>query len=434
MTAFSRFVTRQRSSDFVRHIGVYASGVTLAQLVTLLLTPVLSRLYTPETFGAFAVYSSLISICSIFITLRYEQAILLPDSDADAIALAHGTLLLAGGFVIFLTLAAWGVSAVAPSLNFFSVGWEVLMLWLPLGAFLGACNACLTEWLVRIRAFGAIGRAAIIQAVVNAAVALSFIFLLPVYSRLGLVAALLLSLICGTGTMLVTALKAQLPQRHASLRQTWGLLWRYRKFPAFSLPGDFINSLASQLPLLLISRFFGLTVAGNLSMAVRLLYVPSRFIGKAVRDVFRQRAAQDARGPGGCRAIFVKSGLLLGAGSLVVMLPVIVAGPQLFAFVLGEQWREAGQMARIISPMVALAFVTSPLGWLTYLYEKQHVDLLWQVGLLLSCGAAGIVGYLTHDVWLTVGAWSLGGTLLYLVYLYINFRLSGLQIKQPPAP
>lgn len=70
-----------KSNTSLKHITMIAGGTTLAQLVNILATPVISRIYSPEDFGVAAVFMSVVSILSVISALRYELAIPLPKTE-----------------------------------------------------------------------------------------------------------------------------------------------------------------------------------------------------------------------------------------------------------------------------------------------------------------------------------------------------------------
>ena len=71
-------------SHFSRDILTLVTGTTIAQIITILASPVITRLYGPEAFGLLAIFTSITSIISVIICLRYEPAIMLPKSDEEA--------------------------------------------------------------------------------------------------------------------------------------------------------------------------------------------------------------------------------------------------------------------------------------------------------------------------------------------------------------
>jgi O-antigen/teichoic acid export membrane protein len=72
-------------SEFSRNVLTLMTGTTIAQAIPIAISPILTRIYTPEDFGVFALYMSVVSIVSVVATGRYELAIMLPKKDEDAI-------------------------------------------------------------------------------------------------------------------------------------------------------------------------------------------------------------------------------------------------------------------------------------------------------------------------------------------------------------
>ena len=73
-----------RKSHFSRDILTLVTGTTIAQIITVLAAPVITRFYGPEAFGLLAIFTSITGIISVIICLRYEPAIMLPKSDEEA--------------------------------------------------------------------------------------------------------------------------------------------------------------------------------------------------------------------------------------------------------------------------------------------------------------------------------------------------------------
>jgi O-antigen/teichoic acid export membrane protein len=63
---------------------IIGSGIFIAQLISLIATPIITRLYSPADFGVLSVFSSTLAIIVIVGGFRYEVAIPLPKEDIDA--------------------------------------------------------------------------------------------------------------------------------------------------------------------------------------------------------------------------------------------------------------------------------------------------------------------------------------------------------------
>jgi O-antigen/teichoic acid export membrane protein len=72
-------------SKFNRNVLTLMTGTAIAQALPIAITPLLTRIYTPEDFGVFALFIAIVTIFGQIINGRYELAIMLPKKDEDAI-------------------------------------------------------------------------------------------------------------------------------------------------------------------------------------------------------------------------------------------------------------------------------------------------------------------------------------------------------------
>ena len=75
------------SKGFIKNIILLVSGTLLAQSVSIISSPILTRIYSPEAFGELGVFTSITSIFSVFMCLRYELALVIPKEKEYALAL-----------------------------------------------------------------------------------------------------------------------------------------------------------------------------------------------------------------------------------------------------------------------------------------------------------------------------------------------------------
>lgn len=70
--------------SFIRNVVTLMTGTTFAQALMILVAPILTRLYSPEDFGVYALYISILGIIAVVACWCYEFAIVLPENDEDA--------------------------------------------------------------------------------------------------------------------------------------------------------------------------------------------------------------------------------------------------------------------------------------------------------------------------------------------------------------
>ena len=71
-------------SRFSRDVLTLVTGTTVSLIITLLASPIITRLYGPAAFGLLALFTSITGILGVIVCLRYELAIVLPKTDEEA--------------------------------------------------------------------------------------------------------------------------------------------------------------------------------------------------------------------------------------------------------------------------------------------------------------------------------------------------------------
>jgi len=377
---------------------VLVGGTAGAQLLMVLASPLLTRLYTPDDFGLLAVYAGLLSVLVVIASLRYELAIPLPESDQDAASVVVLSLLAVLGVTLLATIivllagepiaAALGVPKLA----------DVFWL-LPFGVLLGGSYKVFNYWAIRTKQFSTIAGTRLYQALVTLAIQL-------LGAKAGGV-SLLVGQAGGQGVGSITLARAALRRpefRRWRWRDVWHSAKRYRHFPLFSTWGGFFNSVGQQLPPLLFAALFSASAAGLYALAHRVLAMPMSIVGQAVGSVFFANAAEAYR-EGRLGPLVSSVHEKLAKIAMPPTLILIISGPELFSLVFGEQWRNAGEFARWMAPWLYMVFITSPLSTLFSVLEKQVQGMLFQLGLLL-----------VRVVAIAVGAWR--GELMLAVILF----------------
>ena len=93
-------------SEFGKNVLTLMTGITIAQAIPIAISPILTRIYTPEDFGVFALFVAISSIIGSVACGRYELAIMLPKKDENAINIfALGFIITCVACLILLILA-----------------------------------------------------------------------------------------------------------------------------------------------------------------------------------------------------------------------------------------------------------------------------------------------------------------------------------------
>src|SRR5699024_8319031 len=81
-------------NKFIRNVFLLASGTAAAQIITVLVSPIITRLYGPEAYGVLGTFTAMANIIIPIAALTYPIAIVLPKKDEEAIGMAQLSLII----------------------------------------------------------------------------------------------------------------------------------------------------------------------------------------------------------------------------------------------------------------------------------------------------------------------------------------------------
>lgn len=372
---------------FARSVGVLAGGAALGQAITVLISPILTRIYSPDDFGVFGVYASILGVITAVAILRYDYAIPLPEDDETAAnVLALCFMLLLG-----ITVVSWFV---IQGLGRQIVAWanasdlERYLWLLPLGMLGAGVYKILNYWAVRKRNFVRIARTRISRGVARAALQVGAGFANS--GPLGLMLGQLAGETAGSVSLGLAAWrKNHSPFKSITLQGIRKGGWRYRRFPLFSSWASLINRLGIYLPQLLFASFYGIEVAGWFVLGQQVIESPLNLVGDSVAQVyFGEAALLSKTNPSSMKRQFLRLtlGLALTGGLLIV--GICALAPLFFTIVFGPAWKTAGQYVQLFGLMYAVRFVVVPLSHILSILERQELQLSWDgMRLILVVGA-----------------------------------------------
>lgn len=382
-----------------------ASGTIAAQLIGLVTFPLLTRIYTPEQFGAMGIFAAVFGTLAPMITLKYEHAVPVAADDEQAICL----MALALGIAAIISSASAAMSIyVIPTLFSGPIptilgkyGWL-----LGPGLFFYAILTSATYWMIRKNNFQSVARARVKQS-------LSKVFL---ELGLGVVNASPFGLICGY-------LAGQVGGAHALLRNFWasnrtalsqvtagGIVSaakQYKNFPFYSMPATGLNALGSNAPLILLPIVYDEMHVGLFWVAQRLAAWPISLIGTSIGQVFYGAITNGSTTATRNLRLFHKLSIRLIL--IGVSMAVFLASAPLWArHIFGDKWSEAGTVIAILGPMIALRLLTTPVSQAYNVHGKQRLFLIIEgARLILTTGAFIIAILLRYDFLTTITLYSL---------------------------
>ena len=395
------------------------SGTGIGQLIFLGFSPILMRLFTPGEFGNLALVMSISAIISIVITLRYEMAILIASEDEQAINLIILSISLSTIFTIVLLILFLLIKT--PIMSFLNIPETIILFFIPLTAFIEATINTFHYWFIRKKRFPipSISRTLFYSGMVGTQFMLFFTINEKIIAFLaGYIIGQLFSLLF----LVIIFLKEE---NNISLYFKYNMILeeakKYKKFPLFSTWNAGINTLARNLPPILLNVFFTKTIVGQFYIAMRLMNIPLNIIQGSVSQVFYQRVAELLKQKQSLKHFYNTTVLKLGAMIFVPLFIIFFCGESILSFILGDKWKLSGQLISILVPLYFFRFIISPVSTIFPATGKQHFSLIWQIAYAISTFLCFYIGghmkFSIHDISL-IFSWTSAG--FYLIMLFIQ--------------
>ncbi len=367
-------------SDFGRNVLTLMTGTTIAQAIPIAITPILTRLYTPEDFGVLAFFVAITMILGSVANARYELAIMLPKDNDEAINVAALGLLIASIFSLFLLI-------LIISINSQIVKWldnEEISIWLYFVPFvvlmLGLFNI-LNYLNTRKKRYKDIAIANIYKATFMASVQLTLNMVKS--GSFGLVSGNVLSHIVAN-YRLAKNVASDFDLSKISMHEIKRLGKRYINFPKYSMWAILANNLSTHLTNILVSIYYSVATLGLYSLSQKILGLPSALIGSSIGQVYFQQAILEKHETGKVTKSFNTTFKKLFTLSILFFVPLYFIVEDLFAFIFGEEWRVAGSYAVILVPFYFIRFISSALSVTISIFEKNHVALVVNITILMT--------------------------------------------------
>lgn len=370
-------------ASFTRNLLTLVSGAALAQAIPIIASPVLARLYSPESFGILGLFVAFVGVIANVINGRYELAIGLQGARSDALRVSRLAMNVAAFLVALISLAVVYSFFFWPGFDRAQhAGWVMLLPVMAL--FLGLHNV-LTYNMLREKRFTDIARSNVLRSAAAVLVQVAAAFMgflslgLVVGSFVGLVSCVLV-LRSASSIRLGRLFAAPTPDVRALART-------YSGYPRHSMPAALANGLSQYAIAFLMPFYFSLEVLGHFVLMQRMVDVPSALIGNSSRQVFYQQAAEQFRIDGACDRAFKQAFIRLFCIAALVFPAAYFLAQPAFVFVFGEAWAEAGRYAQIVMPLAAIRFVVSPLTVANQVVQRTRTPLVFHT-LLLSATLA----------------------------------------------
>ncbi len=276
-------------SEFLRNTSTLVSGTVIAQLIPILIQPVLRRYYSTELFGTYAVYISLIGILYVITSLRYEQAVIIPKEDSESVKIVS----LAQVLNLFIS----GLLAVVifffhkQLLSFLNIPekHKIFLFLVPLGTFLFNLHQSINLWLIRKKAFLSVSKNKFARRGSEGFFQLAFRYLkLNLGLLFGDIIGHIINIIYGVRQVV----KYGFSLKEIKFIELIPIAKKYADYPKYNTITTLLNALSALLPVIIINKFYGSENTAYFDLSRLLLLTPIGLLAGSLSNVMLQRISE----------------------------------------------------------------------------------------------------------------------------------------------
>lgn len=405
-------------SEFARNVIVLMTGTTIAQAIPIAISPILTRLYSPEDFGIFALYMSISTFITVIVTGRYELAIMLPKKDSDAINIVAISLLIATLISLFTVIVICLFNNnIARILNSPSIAnW---LYFIPLTVLLTGIYQSLNYWNNRKKQYSLLAKNKVYQTTTTGVSNITMGATGNTYG--GMIIGSILGQFISTFILFMKFLKyKKFKFSYIKKNKIIVLAKKYKKFPLINSLHAFINILKENSVNIFIALKYSQSTLGYYFFMLRLMKLPSALLGSSLAQVFYREASEKYHKNRNIQEMVFNFMKKLFFIAILPITFLFLFAQDLFGFIFGEEWSVAGTYTKAISPYILFHFIASPLSMVPLIVNKQEKAIFWGVIESLLFVSIFILGYFLFNS-LETTLYFLSGIMGIYFLIYFNW-------------
>lgn len=357
---------------------ILSSGI--AQVILIITTPIITRLYSPTEFGEFTIFSNIAMILIPIINARYDLLIVNTKNDRSANILSQISFLISL-LILLILIPIFAISAwLYPNfiLDFIFI---IIML------FLVSLTNIFTNYLNKERKYKVLSLINVFRA--GSMALLQIIFGLLALGSLGLIIGFSLSYIAGI------TLGYKTFKKHFNIvrdkEETKALFLENKNQLVYSTPSILLNSLSFSVVVFFIGILYTNTEVGIYGMAIRVLGIPVTIISLGLSKIFMQQANDYYIEYGNFRNLLLKFSSILVIVSIILYVPLYLFSEELVNILLGHSWVDAITVIKIVIPLFVIRMIVSTVSLSVIVLQKQQLELILQALFLIGTTATFVI-------------------------------------------
>lgn len=408
-------------SEFLKNVVILFSGSFFAQLIPFIVLPILQKFYySPANFGLLAVFISFSELFSNVSCLKLEYGIVLQKKLKDAINLLLGSVLISLVIAIFAFVVVLVFKTqISKFLGEESI--ENMLFIIPLYILLVGFTDALSYWNNRKKHFVTLSSSKIIQSASAETTKILFGFLQ--LSTFGLIWGRVCGYAVSSFYFFVQFFrKDRKLLRMLSYPKSLNLIKENKSYIFFTTPSVFIGSLINLIYLNLFLYYFGQEKVGIIGVSMTYISAAYGVIAISFSQVFLSKISE-IKTKKELLSVYLRFAKNLMLFSMIPLLIVFLIPSSLVTSVLGSEWENLIEIARIMCVWLSVWFVSSSLSFIYMRLGKQKTMLVFDFLHLLLIISGFYIGYFFDGTFQSaLWGFTIAKLIFYILVIYLAIR------------
>lgn len=361
-------------TEYFKNIFNQAIIVFIAQLIPVIFSPIITRLYSENAIAEITGLVSITSILLVFSSLKLENAIVIEKDDSEA----KNVIVLSIIWTFVYTLIVLIIIQLFKEqiVEVFKV--EKVLNIIPIYILSFSILNVLNFWFVRQKKFKLKAYSKLIETIVYILFSVGLYYLIG-NNEFGLAVGKTIGVIVA---LLILYWYSNLKLRIITFQKLKSILVKHKEFPLYNAPSNFLNVIGLQLLVLFIGVNFSKENFGYFGLANMIVLLPISLVSQSVGSIFFQKMNENYRLKNykQLKKVFFETLFMLLVIAIPVFIGLIFFSEEIFSIVFGKNWIVSGMVAKRLSLVFLFQLVVSPLGITLIAINKVKINAYWQYG------------------------------------------------------
>lgn len=372
-----------RNSELGVNVAVLMTGNGLSQIFVLLISPVITRLFTTAEIGIYATFISIINISAVISSGRYENAVVIAKNEKEAINVFALSFLLS---LIVSAILLVGVTILFYA-NYSFLGSEISQLWIfliPFFNLLFSNYTLLRFYALRNKDYKHISASMPAESIVNGGLSMLMGWLFG--GAWTLIVAGVISKIIAVYVILKSSIVSISKNLNlVNLNEIKTVAKTHYKFPVFDTPNALLYTFGQQGVIIFLSKLFNESITGVYSYTNRILLTPIQFFSSSFTQVMYQKLSEVRNTNTDDYFRLINKATNNMFYYLIVPYSIFVFTAKYYVpFIFGENWIELYKYMYVLAPYSMLILVSAAFTNVFKIDNKQDVALVLKVIFVVS--------------------------------------------------